>query len=269
VACGGDPGQARHAGAAVELVHNFSLIHDDVVDRDELRHGRATVWRRWGETNAIVLGDAIHALALAVLVDGVPDQVAAEAVMRLEIATINLCGGQYRDCAFETSPPVDLTEYLAMVEGKTGALLGVSCALGALCAGADHARVSQMYTFGCQLGVAFQIIDDALGIWGDPQLTGKPAGNDLLRYKQTYPVVFAMTSNTDSGRSLAGMYASLELSGPASVAQATRLIERTGGRTATQHQASHHVTAAFEALPPDLMTGDLEALARLVTSRKW
>ncbi len=266
-ACGGTVESARHAAAAVELLHNFSLVHDDVMDTDPMRHGRPTVWRIWGETNATLLGDALQALALGVLSDGVPDEVCGEAVIRLARATLTLCRGQYEDCAFETRATVTQDEYLNMAAGKTGALLGCACALGALCAGADHAVVSALHTFGCQLGLVFQLVDDAIDIWGDPAVTGKPAHSDLIHRKQSFPVVCALASGTGAGRELARMYQSRQPMTPARAARAADLVEAAGGRQRTLVRAAAALDTALAALPPEPQAGDLVALAHLVAYR--
>ncbi len=266
-ACGGRVEEAVHAAAAVELLHNFSLVHDDVMDADDTRHGRPTVWRVWGETNATLLGDALQALALGVLSDGVPEAVTAEAVIRLARTTVALCQGQYEDCAFESRSSVSVTEYLAMAAGKTGALLGCSCALGALCAGADHRTVSAMHTFGRELGLVFQLVDDAMDIWGDPAITGKPAHSDLLHRKQSYPVVCALSSDTAPGRELARLYRSPHPMTAEKAARAAELVEAAGGRQRTLHRAATAMRSALAALPPGLATGDLTALAQLVAHR--
>ncbi|MFI6869484.1 polyprenyl synthetase family protein [Nocardia sp. NPDC050406] len=266
-ACGGDTARTVHAAAAVELLHNFSLVHDDVMDADDTRHGRATVWRIWGETNATLLGDALQALALGVLSDGVPEHVTAQAVIRLARTTVALCQGQYQDCAFETRRTVTEDEYLAMAAGKTGALLGCSCALGALCAGAEHRVVSAMHTFGRELGVVFQLVDDAMDIWGDPAVTGKPAHSDLLHRKQSYPVVSALASDTAAGRELARIYQARQPMTPERAARAADLVEEAGGRQRTAHRAAISMRNAVDALPRELASGDLLALAHLVAHR--
>ncbi|MFC9993965.1 polyprenyl synthetase family protein [Nocardia sp. NPDC127526] len=266
-ACGGATEQAVHAAAAVELLHNFSLVHDDVMDTDPMRHGRPTVWRIWGETNATLLGDALQALALGVLSDGVPEEVTSEAVIRLARATVTLCRGQYADCAFETRSTVSIDEYLTMAAGKTGALLACACALGALCAGADHRVVSAMHTFGAELGLVFQLIDDAIDIWGDPAVTGKPAHSDLIHRKQSFPVVCALASDTGPGRELARLYQARNPMTPSRAARAADLIEEAGGRHRTLRRAEAALRAALNALPPELAVGDLTALAQLVAHR--
>ncbi|MFC3435504.1 polyprenyl synthetase family protein [Nocardia seriolae] len=266
-ACGGSVSESVHAAAAVELLHNFSLVHDDVMDTSPTRHGRPTVWRVWGETNATLLGDALQAIALGVLCDGAPEAVSSEAVIRLARTTVTLCRGQYEDCAFETRPAVSVDEYLSMAAGKTGALLGCACALGALCAGADHRIVSAMHTFGTELGLVFQLVDDFIDIWGDPEITGKPAHSDLIHRKQSFPVVCALESDTSAGRDLARLYHSRHPMTAARAARAADLVEQAGGRQRTLRRAAGALDAAFTALPAELASDDLTALAQLVVHR--
>ncbi|AXN50501.1 (2E,6E)-farnesyl diphosphate synthase [Mycobacterium marinum] len=265
-ACG-DARAAAPVAAAVELMHNFSLVHDDVMDRDATRRGRATVWAVWGETNAIVLGDALHALAGRVLVEMLEPEVAANAVMRLESSCVTLCDGQFEDCDFETRESVSVDGYLEMAAGKTAGLMGCSCALGALAANADPATVTAMHQFGFQLGLAFQIVDDVMGLWGDPNVTGKPVGSDLARRKKTFPVVAALGSGTEAAASLAQLYGAEEPMSADEVRQAIDLVETAGGRKAAERQADECIGAALAALPDSARSEDLIALTQLVIAR--
>ncbi|WP_334028586.1 polyprenyl synthetase family protein [Nocardia terpenica] len=265
--CGEVPASARSAAAAVELIHNFTLLHDDVMDGDRTRRGRETVWSVWGIPDAILLGDTLHTLAIELLTTDLPGQIAVTAVARLEDAVIELCRGQHEDCAFEVGGPVDIEEYLRMSRGKTGALMGAACALGALCAGASTATVTALETFGAQAGLAFQAIDDLLGIWGDPAVTGKPAGNDLARRKRSLPVVAALQEGGAAGRELAGLYCCDTPMSPAEVARAAVLVEAAGGRRWAQQYAEDRVQAAREALPARIAAEDLLMLADLVAHR--
>lgn len=266
-ACHADPEAAAHAAAAVELVHNFSLVHDDLMDADPIRHGRPTVWHLWGATNATLLGDGLQALAVGILADGVPDAVVGEAVARLARAMITLCGGQTHDCAFETRSSVTVGEYLSMAAGKTGALFGCACALGALCAGSDPFVVARMNTFGRELGVAFQLIDDVIGIWGDPQTTGKPVGSDLVRRKQSFPVIWALTSDTAAAKQLSALYRGRGPMTASDVAAAKRFIEKARSLERTLEFADERMAAALTALPPEAAVNDLEVLAHFVAQR--
>ncbi|MFD9420316.1 family 2 encapsulin nanocompartment cargo protein polyprenyl transferase [Streptomyces goshikiensis] len=263
----GDAATVR-AAVAVELAHNFTLLHDDVIDKDVRRRGRATAWTVFGTPDAIITGDAMLALALRLLAqDGHPASAAASA--RLATCIIELCAGQQADCAFEQRPDVSLDECLTMAMAKTGALLGCACALGALYAGAGPDEVDAMDAFGREAGLAFQLIDDLIGIWGDPGHTGKPAGADLIARKKSLPVVAALTSGTTAGKELAALYA-----GPMTgddVHAAAAAVERAGGRDWAQAHAADRMGRAVQQLSravPDLAAaGGLLALAEFVTRR--
>lgn len=267
VACGGDPMAGRAASAAVELLHNFTLVHDDVMDVDDTRHGRPTVWRIWGISDALLLGDVLHALAFRVLVEDCPAVIVGAAVSRLADVSVELGRGQIEDCRFETCAWVEVDEYVAMAMGKTGALLGCACALGALCAGADREMVSALDGFGRQLGLAFQFVDDVLGIWGDPAVTGKSVGNDVVRRKRSLPVVAAMASGTAAGRELAELYKSDTPLSATEVSRAVDLIVAAGGRELAMKYAAERAAAAVAALPSGLVAGDLGLLAHRVAHR--
>ncbi|MDH6138556.1 MULTISPECIES: family 2 encapsulin nanocompartment cargo protein polyprenyl transferase [Kitasatospora] len=266
----GPQAAAVPAAAAVELVHNFTLLHDDVIDRDETRRHRLTAWRVFGATEAILAGDALHSLALRTLAeDGHP--AAGPAMRRLADCVVELCGGQQADCAFEQRSAVSLAECLAMAEAKTGALLGSACAIGALYGGADEKAADAMDAFGRQIGLAFQLIDDLIGIWGDPAVTGKPAGADLLVRKKSLPVVAALGSGTPAGAELAEIYALDRPLTPAEVRRAADAVDRAGGRAWAQGASCERMAAAIEhlalAVPEPAATDDLLALAELVTRR--
>ena len=270
-ALGGSATAVVKAAAAVELVHNFTLLHDDIIDRDSTRRHRPTAWTVFGDADAILAGDALQALALRVLAD---DQhpAAGQAAARLAACVVELCEGQHLDLALEERPcdEVSLEECLDVAEAKTGALLGCACAIGALYAGAGLAEVDAMDAFGRQTGLAFQLVDDVLGIWGDPARTGKPAGADLLAGKKSLPVVAALTSGTAAGAELAALYPALTLGDVDRVAE---LIDRAGGREWAREQAAERmaraVTRLSHAAPDPDAAGGLLALAEFVTGRTW
>lgn len=266
-ACGAAPGVAVPAAIAVELMHNFTLVHDDVMDADQMRRGRATVWSVWGVPQAICLGDALHALAIRVLVAALPNPVGAEAVTRLASAIVDLCRGQSQDCAFETRAHVHTDEYLAMAEGKTGALAGCATALGALCAGADAPTTTALETFGRELGLAFQLVDDILGIWGDPATTGKSTGGDLIRRKRSFPVIAALASGTPAAAELTDLYRSTAPITASEAARAATVIQVAGGKQSTSQQADERIAVAIAALPDHTMAQNLIGLAHLVIHR--
>ncbi|MFI9628288.1 family 2 encapsulin nanocompartment cargo protein polyprenyl transferase [Streptomyces sp. NPDC052042] len=270
-ALGGDPQRAVRAAVAVELVHNFTLLHDDVIDEDRTRRHRPTAWAVFGVPAAIIAGDAMLALAQRLLAED-DGPVAARASARLSACVVELCAGQQADCSFEDRDPdeVSLDECLAMATAKTGALLGCACALGALCADAGERAVGAMDGFGRETGLAFQLIDDLIGIWGDPEQTGKPVGADLAAHKKSLPVVAALTSGTPAADQLAALYRG-SMNTPAEVKRAADAIERAGGRDWAQVCAADRMARAFHhlsrAVPDPDRGGDLLTLAEFVTRR--
>lgn len=264
---------AVDAAVAVEMVHDFSLLHDDVMDGDLTRRHRPTAWAVFGTGEAILAGDVLLVSAIERLAGFPNPSEGWTAVQVLAAAVQELCAGQAADLAFESRDQVSLAECQEMAEGKTGALLGAACQLGAMAGGADARTATCYRRFGRLLGSAFQLVDDLLGIWGDPRVTGKPAGSDLVSHKKTLPVVAALTSGTRAGEQLAQLYRSDEELDPAAVAQAVRLIEAAGARTWAAAQAQAHVDAALAELRMAAPTPDgaldLETLAALITSRRY
>jgi geranylgeranyl diphosphate synthase type I len=244
----GQPGEdAFAAAAAVELLHNFSLIHDDIEDGDRLRHGRESLWARHGIPAALTAGDAMCALSYTALLDAphlrAEDVVAMAACLhRTHYA---LCRGQGDDIGFETSASVSFGEYLAMIEGKTAALFAASCELGALVAGADSERASAYGRMGRAYGLAFQVRDDVLGTWGTPAETGKPAGADIRRRKWSFPVAWAMDGPPSHDRdTVARAYASIgELDDPTADAVIDAL-ERLGAHSAADEACDAYIAQA-------------------------
>lgn len=256
---------ATHAAAAVELVHNFTLIHDDVMLGDLVRHGRPALWRVWGVDDAVLAGDALHSLALWTLCDG--PRAALSAVARLEDAVIELCLGQHHDLASEDGLEFTLDGCLEVLRHKSAALLGCACAVGALCAGAPSEVVAAMDRFGREVGIACRIVHDMRGIWGDPARPTRPVGSDLLRRKHTLPVVAALNSPTPAGREFAEIYAADRPMDQTTAAHAAQLIERAGGKAWAQAESVRHVRAAV-AMVAGPRTGDLLALAESVVNRE-
>ena len=212
-AAGGDPARALPAAAALELVHNFSLVHDDIQDTSHTRRGRRAVWDVWGEAQGINVGDGIFVLARLALhhLDdrGVPLPRQHAALLALDRACLALCEGQYFDMTFEEQLDVDLDQYLWMIRYKTAALLAASAEMGAIVATDSQERIRLYSYFGENLGVAFQIQDDILGAWGDPQVTGKSAATDIRSKKKALPAVYALNQTRDrtAARRLARLYA--------------------------------------------------------------
>ncbi|MFC4909168.1 polyprenyl synthetase family protein [Actinomadura gamaensis] len=252
------------AAVAVELAHDFTLLHDDVMDGDRLRRHRPSAWTVFGVSQAILVGDALSVLALDVLADAALASVLSAALMEM-------CAGQSADLAFESRDEVALAECWTMAEGKTGALLGAACQLGALAVGADGAAAASFRGFGRNLGVAYQLVDDLLGIWGDPASTGKPAGSDLVARKKTLPVVAALTSGSQAGERLAHLYGRDEEWDEETVAHGAGLIETAGGRRWAKAEAGRRAEVALAWLrradPDPAAAADLHTLTALITGR--
>jgi geranylgeranyl diphosphate synthase type I len=256
---------------AVELVHNFSLLHDDLMDGDAERRHRTTVWALAGAPAAILCGDALLALATQVLLDvGTLD--AVEAARLLSSSTQELIRGQHDDLAFETRADVTVDECLAMASGKTGSLLACSAAIGAVLAGADGRTVTALSTYGAELGLAFQLVDDLLGIWGDPRATGKPVGSDLRARKKSLPVAWAITYGGTVGAELARWLATPGPDTDDDVAAAAALVESAGGREWAAEEARRRLNLGEAALAgaglDDDAHAELVALGRFIVTRE-
>jgi geranylgeranyl diphosphate synthase, type I len=266
---GGTIDDGLAAAAAVELVHNFSLLHDDVMDRDLERHHRPTGWAVFGEGQAILAGNAMLTRALEVLADD--GERGRRALPTMLAATQRLISGQSDDLHFEGATAITVEDVLNMEAGKTAALLACSASIGALAAGAPADTVSALRGFGHQLGMAFQLVDDILGITGDPAVTGKSASSDVRAGKRSVPVVAALDAGTDASRRLVDLLAGGPPSTDEDVALATKLIEEAGGIDWAAREADAHLDRALghlEALAaPQDAVADLVALARYVVDR--
>ncbi len=257
-------------GVAVELVHNFSLLHDDVIDGDEERRHRRTVWAEFGVGPAVIAGDALVMLALRVLLDGTDAGARAAAV--LVDATDAMIAGQATDMANESLAEVTLEECLAMASGKTGALLGAAASIGAVLADADADAIDALGAYGCHLGLAFQAVDDLLGIWGHPEITGKPAWSDLRQQKKSIPIVFALTRGNGTSEELRALFAD-GASDERGLVRAAELVERCGGRELTESIAREHLGFAVTALDrvdlAPVPREELVEVAEFVTARDF
>jgi len=275
----GAPARTGVPGAvAVELVHNFSLVHDDVMDSDTERRHRPTVWALWGVPSAILTGDAMLTVANEVLLDsGSPHALAA---LRLLLSTTReLIHGQVEDLEFESRDDVDLARCQQMAARKTGALLAASAVLGCVLVGGDPAIARALDRYGKDLGVAFQLVDDLLGIWGDPAVTGKPVLSDLRARKRSLPVTYAVSRGGAAAGKLTDWLRGP--GGPANGGSAAEhelrriaeLIESTGARDWAADQAGRHVRQAEQALAgsaiPLPVKEELMHVARFVADREF
>jgi len=262
--------QSVPAAAAVELVHNFSLIHDDIEDQSETRRGRPTVWKKWGVAPAVNAGDAMFSLASLALL-GLREHHSADTVLeasqRFHQTCLRLTQGQHLDLAFESLAKTPLESYWQMVGGKTAALLSCSTELGALCAGAGPDRKTAYQQFGHYLGLAYQAQDDILGIWGEQEKLGKSTAGDLVSGKLTLPVIFGLTQDQEfrsrwrSGQIEAG-----------DVPDLARRLEDIGSRAYAQSVSDRLTDLALTRLESAQPSGDsgeaLHALARTLLNRQ-
>jgi geranylgeranyl diphosphate synthase type I len=230
---GGPIDCALDAAVAIEILHNYSLVHDDIEDGDELRHGRTTMWKRFGVAQGINAGDALCAISYLTLLHEeavVPPNRVVEMLHVLHEANLRMCEGQGLDIGFETSAIVTMPQYLEMIAGKTGALFAASCELGALAAGAEPERARDYARLGTAYGLAFQIRDDVLGTWGATDITGKPSGADIARRKWSFPIVWALGTPPSSDRDIVARAYRDGAASAGGVSDVVAALERLGAR---------------------------------------
>lgn len=244
----GRPDCGIPGAVAIELVHNFSLLHDDVMDRDITRRHRPTGWVQFGEGDAILAGNAMLTLAVQVLIQtGVEGR---RSLPHLMEATQRLISGQSLDLGLENRERVDLDEVLAMEAGKTAALLACASSIGALAAGAPEHMVRGLESFGFEMGMAFQLVDDILGVVGDPSRTGKSSSSDVRAGKRSAPIVAALTSGTAAGDRLTELFTAGPLEDDDVVELATSLIDEAGGLAWAAREADSRLARALDHLAP-------------------
>lgn len=255
LACQALGGSLEHAlplAGAVQLLHDFSLIHDDIEDHSLQRRGRATLWSIWGMEVGINAGDGMFALAhrsLHRLPDVGVDPVTSLAVLRgfVEVC-LRLCEGQHLDITAEGRFDVTTERYIQMIRGKTAALISASAGLGARIATADAAQVAALRTFGEAVGITFQVQDDILDIWGNSALTGKPQAADLIQRKLSLPVIYALEhASAEDRATFERLYRQPESDG-SEIPTLLAILERTGAQAATEAMADHYHAQAEAAL---------------------
>ena len=245
-ACGGEWNAVLPAAASVELIHNFSLLHDDIQDNSTERRGRETVWYKWGMPQGINTGDALFVIANLSLLDLVPSfdtELILSAATLLQTACLALTEGQFLDLSYEKREDLTMEDYWTMVTGKTAALLSACCAVGSLFGGGDETIRDAYRNYGHFLGLAFQVQDDYLGIWGDAALTGKSIESDLVTGKNSLPVFFGLEKK--------GVFAKRWLNGPISPDEVMGLsdqLEKEGARLYTQNTADQMTDMALQYL---------------------
>jgi geranylgeranyl diphosphate synthase type I len=257
-AVGGDTSQAMPAAAAVELIHNFSLIHDDIEDASYERHHRPTVWKLWGQSQAINAGDAMFTLAYLALLKlkerGIADEKIASSAKMLSLACLELCEGQYLDVEYENRPDITIEDYLGMAAKKTAALFAASTSLGAYLGSEDRKLVDFFCLFGKELGIAFQICDDILGIWGVEESTGKSAG-DIAQRKKTLPVVYGLQNSDGVARKRLEKFYSQKSIEDEDITEVMKILDQLGARDYAENLAEQYyckALAQLEATGPNI-----------------
>jgi geranylgeranyl diphosphate synthase type I len=250
-AVGGDMSQVLPAAAAVELIHNFSLIHDDIEDASDERHHRPTVWKLWGQSQAINAGDAMFTLAYVALLKlkekGITDEKVAIATKILSLACLELCEGQYLDVEYENCLDTTIKDYLDMAAKKTAALFAVSTALGAYLCSEDSKLVDSFHLFGKELGIAYQIYDDILGIWGMEESIGKSV-SDISQRKKTLPLVYGLqNSEGEERKRLEKLYSQKSIEGE-DITEVTKILDNLGARDYAENLAEQHYHKALAHL---------------------
>ncbi len=272
-AAGGKWQGALPLAAAIELVHNFSLIHDDIEDDSPERRGRAAVWKVWGIAQALNAGDGMFVLARLALnrlqARGVSVAKWATISQGFDEATLALCQGQFLDLSFEARLDVTVEEYLRMIRGKTAALISAACKLGAIVGTDDSARVDALAGFGENIGLAFQISDDILGIWGDPAVTGKSAATDIRSKKKSLPALCGL-NHAQYGAELRTLYSQPALAAR-DVARVLEMLDAIGAAEQAQTCADEYRARAEAALDragaPNRAGEKLREIARAMTRR--
>ena len=265
---GGDWRNALPAAAALELIHNFSLVHDDIQDGDETRRGTPTLWHIWGVPTALTAGNTMRVIAdrtaEALSAGGAPPDVAQGAAAELTRRYLEMIEGQYLDLSFETAEHVTVADYLDMIGRKTGALLESAMHMGALVATGDSATAQGFGECGMRLGVAFQVRDDYLGVWGNPAFTGKAVGADIRRKKKSLPAVYLFDNAPDEERPwLEETYRAEEIEGER-LDGVMAMLERLGGDAYVQRIAEEQARQAIAAVDALAIAEESKQLLRAV-----
>lgn len=269
-ACGGDWRQAFPAASSLSFLHNFSLIHDDIEDNSDTRRGRPTVWKKWNLPLALNAGDLMFSFSYACMMRLHETSHSSEktlmALQVLQDAISQLVHGQHLDMSFEAREDVTLAEYWTMINGKTAALISTACRLGALLAEGDAEQQQHLADFGRSLGLAFQVVDDWLGIWGSPAETGKAVSTDLTSRKKTIPILYGLEQHKEFARRWEAGFTEED------VEVLANLLTAEGAQAFTETEAQRLTDAALSSLgkafpTPNPHADMLAELAATLTKR--
>lgn len=243
-----NPNDAIHAALAVELFHNFSLIHDDILDNAPLRRGNKTVHEKWNQQIALLSGDGMLVKAFEILAKSNPQHIPA--LLQLFSKTgLEVCEGQQYDMNFETQNSVHVQDYISMITYKTAVLLGCSLQMGAICANASEENQKHLYEFGKHIGIAFQILDDVLDVYADDEKFGKQVGGDIISNKKTFLLLDAFgLANEEQTKQLNHLLYSKEISSSEKVKQVTAIYNTLGVKELAITEANTHTNIALKHL---------------------
>ncbi len=245
---GGEVSNALDAGLAIEVFHNFSLVHDDIMDNAPLRRGQKTVHEKWNLNTGILSGDAMLIMAYK-LFESYNAKQFQELTALFSKTALEVCEGQQYDIDFETRTDVSIPEYLKMIEYKTAVLVAAAMQMGAIVAEASRENQQKCYDFGRNLGIAFQLQDDFLDAFGDPKTFGKQVGGDIIENKKTYLYLKAMALGSESDkRKLKTMYGKNSVHSDEKIATVLQVFEQTGAADATNQSIQDYTKAAFDVL---------------------
>ncbi len=265
-AAGGDSQMALPAAAAIELLHNFTLIHDDIEDGSPSRRGRDTLWKICGEAKAINAGDAMFSYAQLALLQsaesGVSPELLVTLMRRFNETCVGLTQGQHADMSFETRDDVTVEQYVQMIRGKTALLVAFSAEMGARIAGADESTIEHYWQYGLELGLAFQIIDDLLGIWGDENTIGKSIQSDILTKKKTYPILYGLNASTALREHFEQPATSANF-----VPRTIELLDEVNARSHTEQTANNYSQSAIDHLQAASPSGSGNSNIDLLTEK--
>jgi geranylgeranyl diphosphate synthase, type I len=274
-AVGGDPDKALPAAAALELLHTFTLVHDDIMDHDDQRRGRPTVHAIWGEEMGIIVGDTLYSSAFRALVDvrrkGVPSEQVLDALEVMVKANGELQEGQIMDMLFAMRDQVSEADYMTMVRKKTGALIEACVEIGGILGGGSKEQLAALHTFGLNCGIAFQIKDDVLDLTADRKEFGKPVGSDIRSGKRTLIIVHALEHGSDKDREAILSALGKEKASEKKVASVIKLVEGLGSIAYADRKVVElmaEATKAVETLPDTPARESLKALANYLVERR-
>jgi geranylgeranyl diphosphate synthase, type I len=242
----GDIQKSLPAAVSIEFLHNFTLIHDDIEDQSPLRHRQPTVWKKWGLAQAVNAGDALFSIAQMSMLDlreTCDEKIAAESTYHLNHTCLQLTQGQYMDLSFEHDENILVDDYLEMIKRKTAALISLTTKLSGLISGHSRSIQQELAEFGESLGMAFQIQDDGLGIWGDPKITGKSVASDIQSRKKTLPILYGL----EQSKAFRQLWEKAELHTAEEVTEMAQVLEVCGVKKVVQKQTTAYTEKALSS----------------------